>query len=74
MVKIKYSGKGMSSKGIQFSPTINNGLFEVSDEDSKYFLETFPNQFALIEKIEPEKVEKKPRVARNKKKSTDVEG
>ena len=76
MVKIKYTGKGLSSRGHAFSSTKNNGLFEVTLEDSKYLLSTFPRQFELIEKVveatEDVPAEKKPRAKRTRKKSTEV--
>ena len=76
MVKIKYTGNGMASRGHDFSPTKNNGLFEVTLEDSKYLLSTFPRQFELIEKVvevtEDVPAEKKPRAKRTRKKSTEV--
>ncbi len=74
MTKVKYTGNGMNSRSIQFSPTKNDGLYTLSVEDAKYFLETFPRQFELIEKIQEKiiPVEKKPRAKRVKKVSTDV--
>ena len=74
MVKLKYTGAGMLSRDITFSPTKNDGIHTVSDEDSEYFLATFPRQFELIEKVKEEDVEaeKKPRVRKTRKKNTDV--
>ena len=75
MTKVKYTGAGMLSRGINFSPTKTNGLYDLSVEDAKYFLETFPRQFELIERaVEKEEkvVEKKPRTRRARKKSTDT--
>ena len=75
MVKIKYTGNGISSRGYKFSSTTNDGLFDIPKEDSEYFLKTFPSHFELIEKSVDKKeniVEKKPRAKRTRKKSTDV--
>jgi hypothetical protein len=56
MVKVKYIGVGLVSRGYEFSPTLNDGLYDIKEEDYKYLNETFPEQFVLIEK----KAEKKP--------------
>lgn len=73
MVKIKYVGKGMLSRDIDFSPTKNNGIYDVTKEDSDYFLTTFPKAFILLEpEAKKEPLEKKPRVKRARKKSTDI--
>lgn len=73
-VLVKYIGFGMMSRGYQFSPLVNDGLFEVEKEDADYFLKTFPDHFILIEpkveepKEEPKKVASKKKSAPKKEK------
>jgi hypothetical protein len=54
-VKIKYVGKGLVSRGTDFSPTQNDGLYDIEKEDADYLLKTFPDQFVLIERTVPKK-------------------
>ena len=72
MVKIKYTGAGMLSRDINFSPTKTDGFYDVSEDDAEYFLETFPNQFTKIEAKKEDVPAKKARTPRTKKKSTDA--
>ena len=76
MTKVKYIGTGMSSKGVDFSPTRTNGLYDLPDEAAEYLLKTFPRQFELIEQVKTAEVkeapEKKPRAKRTRKKSTET--
>jgi hypothetical protein len=51
MVKVKYTGKGMWSRGYKFRQDSYDGIYTVSEEDAKYFLDTFPDSFVLIEKV-----------------------
>jgi len=48
MVKIQYVGLGMLSRGIKFTKD-NGGIFEVDKEFGDYLVNTFPNDFNLIE-------------------------
>jgi len=57
MVVLKYTGKGIISRGIHFSPTYNAGLYDVPKEDADYLLATFPKHFVLIEKKASTKTE-----------------
>ena len=59
MVKVKYVGNGLMSCGIKFSPESNGGLYDVSEKDAKYLLDTFPGAFILIEKKTATKTRKK---------------
>ena len=75
MVQLKYSGNGMRSLGIKFSPTTNDGLYTLEQEDSEYLLKTFPKQFTKIENIKDEKDDtpvKKKRIPITRSKSTDT--
>jgi len=51
MVKVKYTGNGMWSRGYKFGQDSYDGIYTVSEEDAKYFLDTFPDSFVLIEKV-----------------------
>jgi hypothetical protein len=74
MVKVKYVGKGLVSRGYKFSPSINDGLYEVSKEDYKYLSETFEKDFIIIEaKVEKPAPEEKPKKPRARKKPASKE-
>ncbi len=64
----------MLSRGVNFDPNWNNGLYDISKDDAEYYLKTFPKQFEMIAKKEEEKKEevKKPRARKPRKKSTDI--
>jgi hypothetical protein len=69
-VLVKYVGFGMMSRGYQFSPLVNDGLYEVEKEDADYFLKTFPDHFILIEpKVEETKKKAAPKKKAEPKKS-----
>jgi hypothetical protein len=61
-VKVKYVGKGLYSRGVDFDPVVNDGLYEIDKEDADYLIATFPEQFVLIEPVkETKKAETKKR-------------
>ena len=65
-VKIKYTGPGITSRGVDFDADKNGGLYDVDKADAEYLLKTFPDNFVLIERKaeEPKKTTKrKPRKA-----------
>ncbi len=61
-VVIKYSGYGITSRGINFDEEKNDGLYTVSQEDADYLVKTFPNNFVLIERVSTPVAEKKEEV------------
>ena len=67
MVSIKFTGKGLVSRGIKFSPDVNGGVYSLEETDANYLLETFPAYFILIEKKVEKKTETKKKVVRKKK-------
>jgi len=65
MVKIKYVGKGLVSRGIKFSQTQNDGLYDLSKEDYEYLSKTFPDSFIIIENsVKQPKKEQEPKTKR----------
>jgi len=50
MVKLKFVGNGLFSRGIKFTPDKNDGLYTVSSADATYLLKTFPDMFITIER------------------------
>ena len=46
MVKVGYTGKGMISRGVEFQ---DGNFYDVEKEFGLYLVETFPNNFTLIE-------------------------
>lgn len=79
MITIKYTGRGITSKGVTYSATFNDGLYDVENSVGEYLTQTFPKDFSKIsnkplpkksevtpEVTQPEKVVKK-RVPRKKK-------
>jgi hypothetical protein len=70
-VKLKYVGYGITSRGINFSPDVNDGLYEVSKEDADYLLKTFPKAFILIEPVAETPKEKPARKRASRAKKTE---
>jgi gas vesicle protein len=56
MTKVKYSGPGLVSVGIEF---VSGRDYELTDDQAKYVLDTFGKHFTSIgaKKEEPKKVE-----------------
>ncbi len=74
-VVVKYTGYGITSRGINFDETKNDGLYTVSKEDADYLIKTFPNNFTLIERVSTEPVEEEkpaPKRRTRKKKASEA--
>ena len=69
-MKVKYTGKGITSRGIKF---LEGSLHDLPTKDAKYLLDTFPTYFILIEatKVKTTKVAQSTKKA---KATTNTEG
>jgi len=67
MYKVKCVNRGITSRGQTFKPET---IYTLSDEDTEYLVNTFPNLFIKLEKIATKKPKKSTTRTRKSKEST----